>query len=53
MSSERVAVHFTAWPSLRAHQQTRVSSAYICSLDPKPPPTSGAITRIRSSEIPS
>src|ERR671922_1063119 len=53
MSSDRVAVHFTGRPSLRAHQQASTSSPYTCSLEPKPPPTSGATTRILSSVIPS
>jgi hypothetical protein len=45
MFSERVSIHFTGWPScLEAHAHS-VSSAHTCSLLPKPPPTSGAMTR--------
>src|ERR671917_1137566 len=53
MSSVRVAVPLTGLPVRRAHQQASTSSPYIWSLDPKPPPTSGATTRILSSVSPS
>jgi hypothetical protein len=45
MLSERVSVHFTGRPSLRATSSVRSSSGNTVSLPPKPPPTSGAITR--------
>ena len=44
--SERVSVYFTGLPSWRAIHQASHSSGVTCSLPPKPPPTSGAITRI-------
>ena len=39
--------------SLKVGNSASTSSPYTCSLEPKPPPTSGAITRTRSSPIPS
>ena len=53
MSSDRVAVHLTGMPVFIAHQQASTSSPYTWSLEPKPPPTSGATTRILSSVMPS
>ncbi len=50
--SERVSVHFTGLPSLRARTSASASSAYTFSFEPNPPPTSGAITRSLLSEIP-
>ena len=52
MFSERVSIHLTGRSSLRAAQQSRTSSPYICSLEPKPPPTSGATARTRSWPMP-
>ena len=51
MCSERVSVHLTARPSLREAHEARISSGYSVIFTPKPPPTSGAITRTRSSDI--
>ena len=45
MSSPRVATHLTGRASRRASQASRISSRYGPLLTPKPPPTSGAITR--------
>ena len=53
MCSERVSVHLTGRCSLRASATISASSPYTCSLAPKPPPTSGAMTRILSSDMPS
>ena len=53
MCSERVSVHLTGRSSLRARARISASSPYTCSLAPKPPPTSGATTRILSSDMPS
>ncbi len=53
MCSERVSIHLTGRWSLRETQENRASSPVIWSLAPKPPPTSGAMTRTRSSLIPS
>ena len=50
--SERVSVHFTGLPSLTDAARTRISSGVTCSLPPKPPPTSGAITRSLCSATP-
>ena len=52
-SSIRVATHFNGRPSLSASVATTRSSRYIPPLTPKPPPTSGATTRMRSSSSPS
>ena len=52
MFSERVSIHFTGRPSCLDAQAHIVSSAQICSLPPKPPPTSGAMTRTLSSLMP-
>ena len=52
MCSERVSVHLTGRPSRLARASTSASSPYTCSLDPKPPPTSGATTRSLSSGMP-
>ena len=51
--SERVSVylHGLADPAGRPHQVIH-SSGVVCSLPPKPPPTSGAITRILDSGTP-
>jgi hypothetical protein len=37
---------------LRAIKTASTSSAVTCSLDPKPPPTSGAMTRMLCSGMP-
>ena len=50
--SERVSVYFTGLPSRRATAQMIHSSGVVCSLPPKPPPTSGAMTRILDSGTP-
>ena len=50
--SERVSVHFTGLPSLRAARTQSISSGVTCSFPPKPPPTSGAITRSLCSGMP-
>ncbi len=52
IDSERVSVYFTGFPSRRATAQVIHSSGVVCSLPPKPPPTSGAMTRIFDSETP-
>ena len=52
MFSDRDSIHLIGWPSLRDAQAHIVSSAVTCSLLPKPPPTSGAITRTLSSLMP-
>ena len=52
MLSLRVSVQRTGLPSLRASQTTSSSSA-LSIFAPKPPPTSGAITRICSGSSPS
>ena len=53
MCSERVSVHLTARPTLREIQEARISSGYSVIFTPKPPPTSGAMTRMVSSDMPS
>ena len=50
--SDRVSVHFTGRPSLRAARTQSSSSGVTCSFPPKPPPTSGAITRSLCSGMP-
>ena len=50
--SERVSVYFTGLPSLRATAKAIISSGVAWSLPPKPPPTSGAMTRIFDSGTP-
>ncbi len=50
--SERVSVHLTGLPSRRATSSARISSGQTCSLPPKPPPTSGAMTRSLCSGMP-
>ena len=50
--SERVSVYLTGRPSWRATHQASHSSGVTCSLPPKPPPTSGAMTRIFDSGTP-
>ena len=50
--SERVSVYFTGLPSLRATAKVIISSGVCWSLPPKPPPTSGAMTRIFDSGTP-
>ena len=52
LPSLRDSVHLTGRPSLRAISTASTSSAVTCSLDPKPPPTSGAMTRMFCSGIP-
>ncbi len=49
MCSERDSTHFTGRSRRLASTSTSTSSAYTCSLAPKPPPTSGATTRSLSS----
>ena len=51
--SDRDSVYFTGLPSLRATKVQMNSSGVICSLPPNPPPTSGAMTRIFCSGMPS
>ena len=51
MCSERVSTYFTGRLSFLASARTSTSSPYSWSLAPKPPPTSGATTRILSSGI--
>ena len=46
MFSERVSTHVTARPRWRATPMATTCSAVMPALPPKPPPTSGAITRI-------
>ena len=43
--SRRVSIHFTGRPRRRASVATATSSGKTCIFSPKPPPTSGAITR--------
>ena len=50
--SLRVSVYFTGLDSRRATAQAIHSSGVTWSLPPKPPPTSGAITRILDSGTP-
>ena len=50
--SLRVSVHLTGLPSRRATRRVMTSSGVTCSLPPKPPPTSGAITRSLCSGMP-
>ena len=50
--SLRVSVYFTGLPSRRATAQAIHSSGVVWSLPPKPPPTSGAMTRIFDSGTP-
>ena len=45
-------MYFTGLPSRRATTIVMNSSGVVWSLPPKPPPTSGAITRTFDSEIP-
>ena len=52
MCSLRPSVHLTGRPSFLARTTERTSSRLICSLAPKPPPTSGATTRMLFSEMP-
>ncbi len=52
MLSLRVSVQRTGRPSLRASQAMRISSGLII-FAPKPPPTSGAITRTSAGSSPS
>ena len=52
LPSLRDSVHLTGRPTLRAISMASTSSAVTCSLEPKPPPTSGAMTRMFCSGIP-
>ena len=52
LPSLRDSVHLTGLPSLRATSTASTSSAVTWSLDPKPPPTSGAMTRMFCSGMP-
>src|SRR5205823_5260877 len=52
-SSTRVEIHLTGRPSRRASHGISTSSRYGPPFTPKPPPTSGAITRTRSGARPS
>ena len=52
LPSLRLSVHLTGRPSLRAIRRASTSSAVTCSFDPKPPPTSGAMTRRFCSGMP-
>ncbi len=49
MLSVRVATHFTGRPSRREAHIASASSGKAPPLTPKPPPTSGEITRICAS----
>ena len=49
MSSLRVSVHVTGLLNRSASFASTGNSAYIPAFAPKPPPTSGAITRIVSA----
>ncbi len=53
IDSDRDSVHFTGLPSLRATSRAMNSSGITASLPPKPPPTSGAMTRSWCSGMPS
>ena len=48
----RVETHFTGRASFHASHAMRISSRYGPPFTPKPPPTSGAITRTRASSSP-
>jgi len=50
--SVRVSAHLIGRRSWREIQGSRHSSGYTGILQPKPPPTSGATTRMRTSEMP-
>ena len=51
--SRRSSIHFTGRPSrMREHGAATISSGKRLPLMPKPPPTSGAMTRTRFSAIP-
>ena len=52
LPSLRDSVHLTGLPTLRATSTASTSSAVTCSLEPKPPPTSGAMTRRFCSGMP-
>src|SRR3989442_13855920 len=51
MLSLRVSIHFTGRPRRRAANAASTSSSKRPNLTPKPPPTSGAITRIACSDM--
>ena len=51
MDSLRDSVYLTGLPSRRATSRAITSSGVTCSLPPKPPPTSGAMTRNLCSGI--
>lgn len=53
MVSDRDSFHFTGLPSFRATSSDIISSGSTPILPPKPPPTSGAITRSLCSGMPS
>ena len=50
--SFRSAVHFTGRSSMRASQAMATSSVYTKIFEPKPPPTSGEMTRNLCSGTP-
>ena len=50
--SVRVSVYLHGFPSRRAASSAMTSSGVTASLPPKPPPTSGAMTRILFSGMP-
>ena len=52
MASDRSSIHFTGAPTLRDAAAAMNSSAYVFSLAPNPPPTSGAIARTLASLTP-
>ena len=52
IASERSSIHLTGAPTSFAACVIAYSSAYVFSFAPKPPPTSGAITRQRDSGTP-
>ena len=52
LPSLRDSVHLTGLPTRRPTSTASTSSAVTCSFEPKPPPTSGAITRMSCSGMP-
>ena len=52
LPSLRDSVHLTGLPTLRPMSTASTSSAVTWSLEPKPPPTSGAMTRMFCSGMP-
>ena len=52
IESPRVSVYLTGFCTRLAAKNAIISSGVTCSFPPKPPPTSGAITRILCSGTP-